>query len=664
MKTKGFLADRKTAQLTASAAAMLLLTAMLALAGCGSVGGPGAGVPGPGLAGQVFGGGPQNPIGGSTVTLWAMGTSGYGSAPTSLTATTSDAAGGFTFSSYVCPGGNPGVQTYVTATGGNAGSGSNSAIGLMAVTGPCNNPPGTTVLLNELTTVAAHWALAQFSDSTGHDFGSSSTNPTGLTNAVNLAMNNLVTSVGTNLGNTGIPASFLTSLSCPTPPSGGQAVNCDALDRLDTLANIIASCVNSSGPSSTQCSTLFTNTGSSTDTLQATHVIVTNPTANVSAIFGITPPPGMQLYAPNLSSAPADFTLALNYTNGNGSTFQNPETVAIDASGNAWVTDVLGQSLTELSPWGSVTATFSGSSNFDHPFGVAIDGSSNVWVSNCSTNCTPSAITGVGGSVSQVSGGTVTIAKLNPSAASLNQPEAVVIDKSNNVWISNTHGNSLGELDAGCTSSSCTASNLPISTESAPIGLGIDASGNQWVTGTGTGNVVEFISGVIQSPITGLLSPYGLALDASSDVWIASEGGNRVWEVVHGTSSATAYHPTGAAMSSTYGVAIDSAGNVWATNQTGGVSGSVSELTQASSYATGFSFATTGANYNWPQFLALDASGNVWVANCGSVTTPPVFSCSGTGAGGVSQVIGLASPVLTPMVACLQGASAVPVCKP
>ena len=107
-----------------------------------------------------------------------------------------------------------------------------------------NAMPGS-VTINELTTVAAEWALVQFSDPTGQILGAPSSNATGFSNAVNQAQANLA-----NISS-GLPASFwsnqgATEASCTgdTPP-----VNCDGLERLDTIANILAACVESSGPS-------------------------------------------------------------------------------------------------------------------------------------------------------------------------------------------------------------------------------------------------------------------------------------------------------------------------------------------------------------------------------------------------------------------------------
>ena len=174
-----------------------------------SVGSGGGGAP---FSGQVQGGGgAQNPINGANVKLFVTGATDYGQGATSLASTASDGHGAFNIGSYTCPSNRPGAQTYIVATGGNAGAGTNNAIGLMALAGPYNSLGSATfVTINELTTVAAEWALAQFTDpATGQVIGASSTNAAGLDNAVHTAMSDLVKSVGTNATDPGIPAGFL-----------------------------------------------------------------------------------------------------------------------------------------------------------------------------------------------------------------------------------------------------------------------------------------------------------------------------------------------------------------------------------------------------------------------------------------------------------------------
>jgi hypothetical protein len=121
-------------------------------------------------------------ISGAKVTLYAAGTA-YGASPTILGSTTTSANGNFLVG--YTPPAVPALL-YLTAVGGNAGAGSNTAIGLMSVAGMSNlvTQP-VSVTLNELTTVAAEWALAQFTDATGQLIGAPSSNAAGLANAAN-----------------------------------------------------------------------------------------------------------------------------------------------------------------------------------------------------------------------------------------------------------------------------------------------------------------------------------------------------------------------------------------------------------------------------------------------------------------------------------------------
>ena len=69
--------------------------------------------------------------------------------------------------------------------------------------------------------------------------------------------------------------------------------------------------------------------------------------------------------------------------------------MAIDAAGNAWVTNLLGGSVTELTSSGGLAGNFAPSgAGFDIPDGVAIDAAGNVWAANASGN-TVAEIVGV-----------------------------------------------------------------------------------------------------------------------------------------------------------------------------------------------------------------------------------------------------------------------------
>ncbi|MGD0796308.1 MAG: hypothetical protein ABR910_01175 [Acidobacteriaceae bacterium] len=267
-----------------------------------------------GIHGTVHGG--QQPVTGSTIQLWAVGTTGYGSAGTALisaTLTSSDgtgtmdsnanagnanntlSAGNFTITGdYTCP--SASTLVYLTATGGNPGltSGTNnSALVLMAALGQCGSLSSSTVIVvNEVTTIASVYALAQFT-STGGSVGSPSSNTTGIASAFSNVNNLVNTSTGAALSST----------------SGGNTV---PQSELDTFADILVPCVNSTGPTSSACTTLFsaaTPSGGSAPTtvLAAALDIALNPSNNVTSLFNIST--ANTAFQPTLSSAPSSWTV-------------------------------------------------------------------------------------------------------------------------------------------------------------------------------------------------------------------------------------------------------------------------------------------------------------------------------------------------------------------
>jgi len=590
-----------------------------------------------------------DPISGATVTIYSTGSGGYATGQAALGTAVTDSTGNFSFppGSFSCPVGDP--QTYLIATGGIAsgiGSGTNSAIAMIALAGPCGNlKPSTVVTLNPLTTVAAEWTVAQFIDSTGTDIGASVTNSAGLNNAINLATMNLATSVGT--GVTGGPAGFLAAISS-TCAGASPAVNCNGLEKLDTLANILSACVESSGPSSTSCSSLLTNSGDSTTTLAAAHIIATNPGTNVGALFAIQS--GSPPFTPAESSTPNSFALALNYTSDGLGT---PGSIAVDASSNVWASNQSSPgNLSEITSAGSAISPSTGytGGGLEGPAGVAIDASGNVWVAN-HLGQSLSEFSSTGSAVSPSSGYT---------GGGLNGPIGIAIDASRNIWAANANGNSLSEFTSSGSAIS-PAAGYTGGGLADPVGIAIDTSSNVWTPNMFSSSLSEFTSsGSAISPSTGytgggLSEPAGIAIDAWGNVWAANPGPDGTGKSLSEfTSSGSAISPstgyTGGGLNRPEDIAIDASGNVWAANE--GPSGSGNSLSEFSSSGSAISPASgyTGGGLSAPVEVAIDASGNVWARNLiGSSLT---------------EIIGAARPILTPMVACLERTPPAAVCMP
>jgi len=593
----------KALVLRASAVAGALAVSSAMLTGCGLSGagsgtGDGSLLPQVRSQGIVMGG--QQPVSGASIQLYTVGITGAGSVSTALItpgSVTTASNGMFTITGdYSC---GSATQVYIVASGGNAGSGSNSAISLMAALGPCSSlTPSTFININELTTIAADYALAGFMTDYAH-VGATGSNPTALVNAFNTA--NLLVSVSTG--------------AIPTPPTGMTL----PVKQLNTLADILAACVNSAGSASTGCSTLFSATGAA-ETIGAGLVIAKNPgSSSYTALYSL--PSASAPFEPTLSTQPNDFTLAVNYT---GAELLSPYGIAIDASGNAWVTNEAGQSVVKLPSLSADFATASYSNGgLLAPRGISIDLSGNIWVANTGGNDVVKLNSlGVAQSGSGYTGG------------SISSPVAIANDGAGNAWIVNFSGNSITELSSTGTASGAS----PITGSgvlSAPTSLAIDSAGRVAVSNSATGQLCLFSSAaVLQSCVSDLtlLGATAVAVSGTSVSMAGSTSGVSVagaFTVATSTGTVNTVSPvSGAGLTLPMAVAYDGTGTAWFANTT-----SISEFAGS----TAISPNTGIGSFNSPSGIAVDASGNIWTANSGDNS--------------VSIFVGMGSPVTTPIAA-------------
>jgi hypothetical protein len=250
-------------------------------------------------SGHVHGG--QQPVAGSTIQLYTVGISGDGSPATPLLTSTvlTNSAGEFTITGlYSCSGA---TLVYITATGGNPGlaSGNNPNLALMTALGPCSGlTSGTFISINELTTVAATQALAPYMSS-ATNIGSGSNDAPDLAAAFILA------------------SQFVNTTSGLAPGSSVPTGTTVPVSEIDTLGDIVSTCVNSTGGlagSGTSCGNLFSLTtplyGSApTNTIDALLNIADDPSLNTPALFALTP--AQSPFQPVLSSLPSDFSVRL-----------------------------------------------------------------------------------------------------------------------------------------------------------------------------------------------------------------------------------------------------------------------------------------------------------------------------------------------------------------
>jgi hypothetical protein len=617
------------------------LLLMLCLCGCNlSYTAPSSGGPGAVLQGHVHGG--QQPVAGAHVYLFAAGTSAYGAASTSLLNALStgnsdstgayvltDSNGAFTITGdYTCTSGD---QVYVLALGGDPGAGVNSGVGLMAALGSCPGtssfPSSTFISVNEVSTIAAAYAIAPFAVDPTH-VSSSGTTQAKL-------------GIGNAFANAANLVNLASGAALTTTPAGNGTV---PQTRINTLGNILAACINSTGPTSSACSTLFASTLSGgttgtapTDTATAAINLAHYPYLNMATLCGLqtgTPPflPDLACTGPNY---PTDFAISLSF-GGGGITSGNPLALAIDASGNVWAPTYQTGLLTEFSPLGAALSGtgFTGAGILGGLDGIAIDNSGNVWVVGVNSGLSKFSSTGSPASANAFGGG------------GMSGPDALAVDSGGSIWVANnvqfspvvSRFNSNGTVYTGAPYS---GNGIIDSTAMA-----IDPSGNVWIanssafgreltkmpnSGGPLSATVSYNGGGISTATTSI----GVAIDASGNVW--STGNNLVAEI---SSSGTAISPSSGytgGISVPQGIAIDGLGNAWVIDRYIGLSVFTNSGVALSPSTSILGSAPLGGSYA----LAIDPSGNIWVANSASGTAP------------MTEFIGLAAPVVTPTVSAV-----------
>jgi sugar lactone lactonase YvrE len=629
------------------AAAAICLAAAVTLTGCGigangtaSAGSTAGALPKAHLHGIVHGG--QQPVSGSTIQLYdiPIGNPSNGAYTLLSPAPTTGPDGSFNITGqYQCLG--QGDLTYIVSTGGNPGLGAgtnNAAISLVAVTGACNtaNPdangdggfyytldPNLNVNLNEVTTVAAAYALAPFTSS--FYYGEiASASPTAIATAFTNAT--MLANIGTGVApGPGLPAAVTYDPSTGFP------------NVINTVADVIASCVNSNG-TGTACSQLFSSFTAygayPSDTFGAAVAMATFPAANVLALYDLKSP--QPPFIPFLPKPPNDFTVALKYT---GLNLSSPQGLAFDSLSNLWIANATGSFITEVYSGADGLNTAGAFNQYTGggllgPQAIAVDLSNNIWIANTA-----------GSSVVELDDDGNVLSGTGFTGGGINAPVSIAMDANGNAWVANFNGNTITQLLSDGTPSgfSPIAQGLSAGVQvpvSLPTFVAVDSMNDVWVSNAGLNATYGLTTGMLRFDQNGnpqscstqnLAGPMGIAFDRSGKAWVAANGISAVQPFT--SACATNGDPiTGGGLSSPVALAVDGGGNIWTANRTGEIS------EQAATTGTPTSPSIGYGTLNQPNGIAIDACGSVWTANAGDNS--------------LTEFIGLAvPPAATPVIA-------------
>ena len=378
---------------------------------------------------------------------------------------------------------------------------------------------------------------------------------------------------------------------------------------------------------------------------------------------------------------------------GSAARFNLPYGIAVDGSGNLYVADTYNGTIRQVAPGGVVTtiAGLAGSygsadgtgsaARFYVPYGVAVDGSGNIYVSDTGNNTirqvTPlGVVTTIAGAAGYLDYGSADGAG---TAARFSLPWGLAANASGNLYVGDSANNTIRGVTAGGVVTTVAGLAGIGSLDGAgsaarfyqPGGVAVDGSGNIYVADTYNDTIRKVSSFGQVTTIAGLARyaggqdgtggtarfshPSSVAVDGSGNAYVADSENNTIRQVTplgavttiaglrqsfgsaDGTNSAARfYEPSG--------VAVDGSNNVYVADKynhtlrrvaPGGVVTTVAGLAGSPGSADG---AGSVARFNLPSGVAVDGSGNIYVADTGNHTIRKV-----TFGGVVTTFAGLAA---------------------
>lgn len=279
--------------------------------------------------------------------------------------------------------------------------------------------------------------------------------------------------------------------------------------------------------------------------------------------------------------------------------FRNPTGLAVDASGNIYVADFGNNLIRKISLTGVVStvagdSTQSGLNNgvgknatFNGPAGIAVDASGNLYVTDSGNNLIRKI--NAAGLVSTLAGGdTLAMANGTGAAASFFQPLGISLDASGNIYVADAGDNAVRLITPSGTVSTFSGNADSSTYFNNPTGLALDANNNIFVANYLNNNILKITQTGQINVLAGNSSPgntngpdstaqfylpNGIVLDANNNIYIADGINNLIRKITpdgfvstfagSGAAGAKDSIGTAATFNGPTGLATDAVGNIY-----------------------------------------------------------------------------------------------------
>jgi hypothetical protein len=361
----------------------------------------------------------------------------------------------------------------------------------------------------------------------------------------------------------------------------------------------------------------------------------------------------------------------------------NPEGLALDASGNLYIADtgnsvireVLASDSTIQTVAGNATVGYAGdggsatAAELNDPYGVFVDGSGNLFIADTS-NCLIRKVSG--GNISTVAGTPDTIATQPCSYAGdggpatnalLNQPYGVFVDGAGNIYIADTNNSLIRVVNPGSQPATIANITIPAGDIQTVAGIQYDSS---------DGDSCQFTGDNGAATSAYLCQPQGVFVDGSGNIYIADNANFAVREVVTGGNISTiagtlgsegysgdGSTATSATLSGPTGIFLDSSSDIFIADDLNSAIREVSGgniSTFAGNTTLGWSGdggSATSAALNSPFGVFVDGAGNLYIADTYNSAIREVSAANGN----IQTLAGIGRPCFTN--SCGDGSTAI-----